>query len=76
MDPFTVQALVLLKYFLIFLFPTAAILCIISAQPERNKGKWNVGLIAISAALIALLILTVRYLPSTPPEQYQNMLGL
>lgn len=75
MDPFTVQALVLLRYLLVFLFPVAAILCIISAQPERNQGKWNIGLIAISATLIALLILTVRYLPSTPPEQFQNLLG-
>lgn len=75
MDPITLQALVLLKYFLIVLFPTAAILCIISAQPERNKGTWNFLLIGAAAVLLVLLILTARYLPSTPPEQFQSLIN-
>lgn len=75
MDPLTVQALVLLKYFLIFLFPTAAIMCIISAQPERNQGRWNFLLIAAAAFLVGFLILTVRHLPSMPPEEFQNLIN-
>lgn len=75
MDPLTVQALVLLKYLLIVFFPTVAILCIISAQPERNKGKWNFLLIAAAAVFVALLILTNRYFPSEAPGEFRNLLG-